>query len=218
MSTYIDIVFEGDKFSPNMLGEGIGMPIESIAEYGEIGKKGRYKDKALPYGLGLLKITGHSSEEFNEKLNQVFDLLSLRTRLLRKTGLREIKIDKESSSLDGFYFDISEGIYDKILKINNELNIAESRFYCDFINDRESQQIILTNLYESMIADEQFHISNHDKDRIDYLFTQKLSHSRIFEYHFSYNEAAAKIFLYILKYSKSKKIENIPDFDEIIKE
>lgn len=49
------ILFQGEKFSPKKATEITGLNFSEMNEVGEIGKKGRYKNKPIPFGYGLLE-------------------------------------------------------------------------------------------------------------------------------------------------------------------
>ena len=53
----VSINFSGDKFSPTK-GENItGLIFSDKIEFGDIGVRGKYKGKPVPYGSGTLKVS-----------------------------------------------------------------------------------------------------------------------------------------------------------------
>ena len=53
----IYIRLSGDGFKPSVLSERIGLPIEIISETGVIAKRGKYKGKPSPHGMGIIDIS-----------------------------------------------------------------------------------------------------------------------------------------------------------------
>jgi hypothetical protein len=106
-NTYIDIRFEGDRFSPKKLKKLTQLPIEILAEYGEIAKKGRYKNKPTPYGLALLKVEKNGKKDLRTNLFNSIKFLLTEKQALKKSGVEDIIVDIETSPNieEGFYFD-----------------------------------------------------------------------------------------------------------------
>lgn len=48
------IYLNGDGFVPSLLKNKTNLPIDVVIDSGEISKKGRYKDTASPYGIGII--------------------------------------------------------------------------------------------------------------------------------------------------------------------
>lgn len=61
----------GDGFSPKKLKERTKLPIESLVEFGEVYKNGRFKGKPSPYGFGYISVgvlNERTLEEYADKL------------------------------------------------------------------------------------------------------------------------------------------------------
>jgi hypothetical protein len=112
-TTYIDIVFEGNKFSPKKLRQLTNLDIEILAEYGEIGRNGRYKGKIMPYGLGMLKVSQTLSEDINLTLKKVIDDLLLKRAAITSSGVDEITLDLENFSESEVEISIDRNIIKK---------------------------------------------------------------------------------------------------------
>src|ERR1041385_4422595 len=103
----IDIRFEGEKFSPRKLKELTGLPIETLAEYGEIAAKGRFKGKSFPYGLALLRVDKHSDKDITYILEKYLNKLLDKKKEISKSGVDDIIIDVETPPFkeSGFSFE-----------------------------------------------------------------------------------------------------------------
>jgi len=123
-TTYIDIVFEGDRFSPKALKELTNFNIETLAEYGAIGKRGRYKGQSMPYGLALLKVKQTFSEDINVALKKVIDDLLLKKAALLHSGVDEITLDFENFSQNEIEITIDKEIIKKISDLNASIDIT----------------------------------------------------------------------------------------------
>jgi len=130
-TTYIDIVLEGDKFSPRMLKELTNFDIETLAEYGEVGLKGRYKGKKMPYGLALLKVAPAYSEDINLALQKVIDGLLLEKPALEESGVDEITLDLENFSQSEIEITINKEIIKKISALSASIDISSSNFHSE---------------------------------------------------------------------------------------
>lgn len=51
----VSIAFQGKNFSPKKAEELLSIKFEDKCELGDIGRKGLYKDKVIPYGMGWLE-------------------------------------------------------------------------------------------------------------------------------------------------------------------
>lgn len=65
ITTTVDIVFEGNRFSPKALKKTTGLRINLLIEFDEIAKRGRYKGQKPPYGLATLKIESSAPNDLN---------------------------------------------------------------------------------------------------------------------------------------------------------
>lgn len=107
----IDIIFNGDKFTPTSL-KGTISNIEVLAEYGVLSKRGRYKNKKSPYGLALLNIPLDSIKENLEYLIQNVDAL-------KESNLDRIELDSVFND-SGTYFNYKRS--SEITTLLNKLN------------------------------------------------------------------------------------------------
>jgi RNA polymerase sigma factor (sigma-70 family) len=123
-STHIDIRFEGSKFSPKMMRKLTRLPIESLMEYGEIAKIGRYKDKPSPYGIGIIKIDKSiSNEDLNKVLDDYIKRLYRKAEAIRKSGAQEIIFEIGSTIGTSSELSIDNNILKKLSKLRARINI-----------------------------------------------------------------------------------------------
>ena len=119
MKNFIDIRFSGKNFSPGKLRELSGLPVETIVEAGEIGKKGRYKGKITPYGLGTLSV-----EKFNtEALTKCLDQLLIQKLILDNANVEEMVIDFDANTTGLGSFNFSPDLLKKIFDLNARLEL-----------------------------------------------------------------------------------------------
>jgi hypothetical protein len=83
----VSINFSGDKFSPNKAEEVTGLVLSNKIEFGDIGLRGKYKGKPVPYGSGTLK----ASQEINmhDRILWLTNALSDKVDALIKLGSDE---------------------------------------------------------------------------------------------------------------------------------
>lgn len=112
-SAYIDIQFKGIGLSPALLAEEIDLPIETLVSSGDRGKIGRYKDKPVPYGIGLLKINPNV-----EAINTYSDLLLKNKSKLKKYNVDELIFDVDANSESLKEISISNSILKKLSSLN----------------------------------------------------------------------------------------------------
>jgi len=134
----IDIRFEGNKFYPSKLKQKLNLPIEVLAEYGEISTSGRYKGQLSPYGMGLLEISfpeNHNNINglFHEYCNKLFNWKDI----LKEFGVEEIIIDIANTK--DYVANIS--LSNDILHILSEIN-ARIEFH-SLDGDDEEEKISL---------------------------------------------------------------------------
>jgi len=118
-NTNIDIRLEGSKFSPKKLKAITNLPVEILAEKGEIAKKGRYKGKPSPYGIALIPVNESSKENLSTVMSRYTQmLLKDGKKALKESGVEEIVVDIETSphSIAGFSFE------EKLIHEISELN------------------------------------------------------------------------------------------------
>ena len=94
-TTFIDIVFAGPRFRPQVLKEKGNLALEVVAEAGEMATKGRYKGRPSPYGLALLKVSAGTADDINPLLNETLNRLMELQPLLVESGVEEITLDLE---------------------------------------------------------------------------------------------------------------------------
>jgi len=71
---FVSCYMEGDNFDPYKLEEKLGLSLAYKVKAGEIGKKGRFKDKPYPFGFGYLKPTSKEAHE-NNQLEEIVNLI-----------------------------------------------------------------------------------------------------------------------------------------------
>lgn len=120
-NTYIDIQFKGDGFSPKKLKNSTGLPLEILVETGEKSKKGRYKGKPSPYGIALLKIEPTQ----DSIINWCNQLLLLKSNL-KKSSVKEIIFDIESTNENFSNFSITKELSSKLNKLNAIINFTKT--------------------------------------------------------------------------------------------
>ena len=226
--TYIDIVFEGDKFSPRKLGTLTAFKIEVLAEYGEISDKGRYKGKLWPYGLGILKIQLTETEDINKTLKKVVTELLEMKSIIHKCGVDEITLDLENFSQAETEITIDKEIIKLISKLNATIDISmASNFTGSFslstkVNSnkkgllRNTERYFIHQVYDSIITDKNW--DHKQSDRLKILFEKKINEDKLIESGISNKVLMSAIIFYILKYQQEENLDIIPSFDEVLKE
>ncbi|MDI1355609.1 MAG: hypothetical protein PSX36_11860 [bacterium] len=235
-TTYIDIVFEGSKFSPTKLKELTNLDIESLAEYGEMGKKGRYKGKPMPYGLGLLKISQISSENVNRSLKRIIDRLLLKKSALSKSGVDEITLDLENFSQEDIEMTIDREIIKKVSSLNASIDISSTTnfekyyLYHSVKNKLEHrlkpksfqamEKHWMNEIYTTIKADNQLTktFTDDQAERLNYLFSKKINDEKALLVGVSYSVLMSAMILYIVKYIQEEDSEKIPTFEKVLKE
>lgn len=226
--TYIDVVFEGEKFSPLRLKKLTQLDIEKLVEYGEIGKKGRYKDKPSPYGLGVLKINITENANVEDSLNKIIDNLLSKKSILRECGVDEITLDLESFSQNEVEYKISREIIKKISELNANIEISSVPNLRDvtcenyFAKHNKIFSYYIDEIYNSMINDNLFQneFSNDKRNRLDFIFNYRINKVVFLEIEISQAELISKILIFVLKYSEDSNFPEaeIPSFEKILKE
>jgi hypothetical protein len=117
---FIDIKFEGSKFSPKTLMNLTKLPLEVLAEYGEIASRGRYKGKKSPYGLALLKVEPKNNfENLEDALRKVVKKLISHKKHLAECNVEEISVDVENNSS----YKLEKDIIKDLSKLNANIDI-----------------------------------------------------------------------------------------------
>jgi DNA-directed RNA polymerase sigma subunit (sigma70/sigma32) len=120
---YIDIRFEGDKFSPKLMKKLTNFQLLSLAEYGEIAKTGRYKNRPSPYGMAILKTNEPiGNEDINKVLNNYIEKLYKKAEDIKKSGVQEIIFEIGSSIDTSSELSIDKRILKKLAKLNAKIN------------------------------------------------------------------------------------------------
>lgn len=126
-NTFIDIRLEGDNFSPIKLKSLTNLPIEVIAEKGEIAKKGRYKGKPYPFGMALIKVDGKSKDDFNNILGGYLAiLLKDKKKALKQSGVEDIVVDVETPSHQDSRFSFEKKLIKEISNLNARIEFQTS--------------------------------------------------------------------------------------------
>jgi hypothetical protein len=231
-TTYIDIVLEGEKFSPKRLKELTNLDIETLAEYGEIGIKGRYKGKSIPYGLALLKVQHTSSEDINVALKKVIDELLYKKAYLSSSGVDEITLDLENFSQHDMEITIDREIIKKISDLNAGIDISSSSNFENYIVPkaypdgvktkplRYAEKYLVSEIYSSILSNKQLTqiIPHQQSERLRQLFKEKINNDRAAFVGISYSVLMSAMIIYIIKYIQEDNYENIPSFEKVLNE
>lgn len=194
---YIDIQFKGKGFSPRKLMELSKLPLEIIAETGEIATKGRYKDNPLPFGLALLKL------EDNPEILDIWTdkLLEIKSALeVSKVG--EIIFDIESKVENLTNFSISKDLAGKLSQLNGRINFTPIRED----NFEELIYKVIHHLPENLKKEELTELKN-DLSRFGKLYSENQISGKM----------AYAVILYSLNKMNFKKTE-MNSFENFIKE
>jgi hypothetical protein len=196
----IDIRFEGNKFYPSKLNQKLNLPIEVLAEYGEISSNGRYKGQPSPYGMGLLEI---SLSEKQNNINELFreyciKLLEWKDDL-KEYGVEEIIIDIANAR--DFPMDLS--LSNDIL---HSLSLINARVEFHSINEEVEPE----NKTESLKNRNQFF-------KRDRLYQKVLSSLK--KHPFINKADAIPYFIYFYSTKNAESIdENLSKFEDFYKE
>ena len=86
----VSILLQGKEFSPLEAEKRTGLTLKKKSECGDIGKKGKYKNKPLPYGSALLETP--SNIPTDDKFSWLIEALKVNLETLYKCGADESKI------------------------------------------------------------------------------------------------------------------------------
>lgn len=224
MSTlFIDIILEGDQFSPRKLVERTGLTIKSLAEYNEISNRGRYKGKKSPYGLAVLKVESSTIEKLNNVLNDVLNYLIIIKLELNQSGVEEVSLDLET--YEGNTLNIETRNLKKIDYLNSELKNFDTEFnlyeiiklnyepLVYFIDNRIFKEI----LYSLNANNLQSNINSNDKQLKMRFILYNILQYKFLNFQLTQTELIKAVNLYISKYIEFK-IEDIPPFKNVLKE
>ena len=127
MYTSLDIRFEGHEFYPSRLRDITKLPIKTLAEFGQVSSRGKYKGKPSPYGIAVLEMP-----ETDKQIN-VPDLIQLySTRLLenrdhlKDCGVEEIIFDIESAAGTPAELSLSPAILGNLSALNARIAATQT--------------------------------------------------------------------------------------------
>jgi hypothetical protein len=83
----VSINFSGDKFSPTEGENATDLIFSDKIEFGDIGIRGKYKGKPVPYGSGTLKVS--KDINMHNRILWLTETLSGKIDVLRKLGSDE---------------------------------------------------------------------------------------------------------------------------------
>ena len=102
MKLSVRCILIGDSFSPKSV-EFLGL--SEVNELGDIGTKGRYRDRPTPYGSAVLKVETHGEDWSG--LFRAIDLLVSNIDAISTAGATEVSISCRVESSDTIAFGIS---------------------------------------------------------------------------------------------------------------
>ncbi len=173
-NSVIDIRFEGSKFYPSKLKRKLNLPIEVLAEYGEISTSGRYKGQPSPYGMGLLEI---SLLEKQKNINELFQEYCIKLfgwkEDLKEFGVDEIIIDIANTSEFPVDISISNDILHNLSSINARVEFHTIHTEDDLEDNNESLKkntlpLKKDKLYKKVLSSLKKHPSINKADAIPY--------------------------------------------------
>ena len=118
----LDIRYEGSKFYPSKLKQKLNLPIEILAQYGEISSSGRYKGQPSPYGMGLLEVSSNEMD-INDLLREYSGKLTEWKSDLQECGVDEIVLDIEDSNDFPFEISLSPDLMHNLTFMNVSIEI-----------------------------------------------------------------------------------------------
>jgi len=141
----IDIRFEGSKFYPSKLKKKLNLPIEVLAEYGEISPSGRYKGQPSPYGMGLLEVSSKEMDT-NDLLKEYSLKLNEWKNDLQECGVDEIIFDIEDSTDSPFEISLSKDLMRSLTLMNVSIEIHSPEIEEEIENRNKKIKTILSAL------------------------------------------------------------------------
>ncbi len=202
----IDIRFEGDKFSPVKLKGLTGLPIETLAEYGEIARKGRYRGKSSPYGLALLKVEEQPNKNIYFILNKYLKKLLDKKREISNSGVEEIVIDVETPPHRESGLSFDNDILLKVSKLNARIDvhtISENEYEPSL---SELRSFVIRKLNDKPLQDKSKRIKLENELKAKHLYMLYRKN----------HPAMGFLIFYLSKYWNTAD-GKIPSFDEAIK-
>lgn len=217
---FVDIVFEGDKFSPTALREATGLRLNPLAEFGQISKRGRFKGQKSPYGLAVLKIEPAIPEDLNVMLNSAIRYLMLEYEVLRKTGVEEVYLDTEY--LDDKNLKVSDDIYESLKELNRALKSHKEDIKSNFF--KEGPHLVyfdanILQLYSDIFLKDfknHFLASSSSKEKLENLFV-KILESNLSQINFPKENLMSFVMIYCFNYI-GEELGKIPSFEEVLKQ
>lgn len=208
----IDIRFEGDKFSPKKLKSLTGLPIETLAEYGEIANKGRYRGKLYPYGIALLKVDKQPNKDVNYILDKYLNKLLDKKKELYQSGVEDIVIDVETLPHKESGLSFENDLLLKISKLNARIDVhtINGNEYEPSISELRSY--IISNFNDEIMRDESKRLKIKNELKAKHLLIASTAlHSKQ-----SSDFAMGLLLLYLVKYWNTED-KQIPSFEEAIR-
>ncbi len=208
MTYFIDIVFAGKEFSPNKLKKKALPDLKILAEYGETATYGRFKGKAMPYGLATLGITAESKLQLKETLDEITKKLLDQEAIFVECGVNEISLEAGNEILDTL---VSPYALANISHLNKtlETNLSEVKnIEQESIFYKMVEQIFISELEDS------HDIKKHIHEIIENKIRQE-SIKEIINIPHSQLKLVIKLLEYLRKYKNVQKLENIPHFEGI---
>jgi hypothetical protein len=223
--TYIDIVFEGEKFSPTKLKDQTGLDLLILAESGTVSYRGRYKGHPSPYGLAVFKVESTLSEDLNIVLETIINSLLEKKEILRTCAVDEITLDLENFSQSEIDLNIDKKIIRMLSELNASLEISslvndriftstQGSFKLDTVTKKSNllNDFFYTIEFENSISKL---LSKQEFDSLFILFHQKFETAKISKLKFSEKRLMPAIILYLLKYVKEPDLSKVPSFEEV---
>lgn len=120
----------GESFTPSQVDKENGSIFSESQNPGEIGFKGKYRDKPIPFGSATISIK-HLSISGNEKIKEVCTLYLQNAEKIKASGCTDIYLHLSFFSASQNNFELSEGDISLISKLNCPVTIS-------FIHEEES--------------------------------------------------------------------------------
>ncbi len=211
-NTFVDIVFEGDKFSPKFLKQITGLRILPLIEWDEVATRGRYKGQKSPYGLGTLRIEGLTTDDLLIGLKSAIKYLLLESGDLKKSGVQEISLDFDNITEDKIRLD--ESILKNLSLLNNALNNTQSNNEPD--KDYMSNSFILQFYSSLFLKDSRIKGFERNKEvKLKQLFSRVLE-SDMTNIDVEKIDLGPTLMLYLFKYM-DEDYDKVPAFAEVLK-
>lgn len=215
--TYIDFVFEGPRFSPRKLKELTGLPMEALAEFGEVSIRGRYKGEKSPYGLGLLKVDSNGGlADISKAVSQITKELINRRQELKESGVEEITLDVENLSQSDIEITIDKNLIQTMSQLNASIDISNT---IEEPDQGEEERRLLKNIFVSFEKNAYYaSLSSDKRKKVQWLFHNKFDETEILKRRVSQATLMTALVYYLLKYTEEQDLGKVPTFDSVLKE